>query len=519
MGPRSKDTVWTAKECLRLQAARGALLFVTTLGSPAGGGAVPPSPAPPGGFGVEEAVRTALARSPDIRVAAWKAEGDRGVLLAAAAPFDLQLDTSIKAGQQHTSEPGASTETASGTYGLGLRKQLRSGLLLNPELGLAQASPRAPAGTTVNSGSVRLNLVLPLAKDRWGALTAAPERAARSTHEASLLEERHAAFRLAYATAIAYWDYVATLKRLTVFESSEARAQRMVEETQVLVEAEERTRADLIQVQGNLALKRGLRIVAEQAVTEARYELGTAMGLSAAESAALPPATTDFPAQGRGSATADGLLALSRAHRADLAAADKSVRAVQTLHDAARNDLRPRLDLLVGAGYGGLETGGGVGPFFAGAYRNVPGLDASVEVRWQFPTANAAARGRLLESTAALEQQRLARDDLERRIGAGVLLAADSLRRGESEIEAAAEAIRLLETTVQSEVRKFQLGESTLFDVILAQDSLTTAMLARITAERGLAVGIVRLRFETGTLLDGATGPPAVDLASLTTPP
>jgi outer membrane protein TolC len=71
---------------------------------------------------------------------------------------------------------------------------------------------------------------------------------------------------------------------------------------------------------------------------------------------------------------------------------------------------------------------------------------------------------------------------------------------------------------VQSEQRKFQLGVSTLFDVIQAADGLTSAMLTDITSRRSHAVAIATLRFETATLLE--PGPsPGLAAAALMTPP
>jgi outer membrane protein len=83
------------------------------------------------------------------------------------------------------------------------------------------------------------------------------------------------------------------------------------------------------------------------------------------------------------------------------------------------------------------------------------------------------------------------------------------------------EAVRLLSSTGQAEKSKFQLGVSTLFDVIQAEDALTSALLGEIQSQRNYAVAIVSLRYQSGTLVAGDEGeaPGTVDAAGLQTPP
>ena len=76
-------------------------------------------------------------------------------------------------------------------------------------------------------------------------------------------------------------------------------------------------------------------------------------------------------------------------------------------------------------------------------------------------------------------------------------------------------AVRLHQTIVQNEQRKFQLGVSTLFDVMQAEDGLTSAMLGEMPAARVTRVAMATLRFQTGTLLTADTRGPAVDVANL----
>ena len=81
----------------------------------------------------------------------------------------------------------------------------------------------------------------------------------------------------------------------------------------------------------------------------------------------------------------------------------------------------------------------------------------------------------------------------------------------------AREAVRLSERSVVTEQEKFRLGLATLFDAILAEDSLTNARLRRTNAQYRFSAALARFRFESGTLLQTAADAVTADASSMTT--
>ena len=73
----------------------------------------------------------------------------------------------------------------------------------------------------------------------------------------------------------------------------------------------------------------------------------------------------------------------------------------------------------------------------------------------------------------------------------------------------AREAVRLYRSAVASEQQKLRLGMSTFFDVLFVEDELSNALLSEVSAQARYAEALVRLRFETGTLLPDEGCPPA----------
>ena len=477
--------------------------------------------APGTGIDIVEAVRSTLALNPSVRLAVQSVEAARGGHLVDSAIFDLQLSSNGSARRTHTTDAvGAEALQRQYAYSLGASRLFRNGVSLQQSLSLSRTGlSTQPGAAALNTSSVGLTASVPLLRDRAGVSSAAAERAALLDLESSRLSLRHTTARVVLSAVTAYWDYLSAQRRLEVFRGSEERARSTVEQTRALVQAEERTPADLTQVLGNLASKKATRISAEQGVVDARQQLGLAMGLPAEAIPSLPAAATDFP-EPRGDVSPDAvLIARALAGRADLLAAENDLRAAEALLQGAKSDLRPRLDLTAGTGYTAVDGGLGWGNFVGPLFRESPKLDASLALSFQFPTANSRARGRLLASSAAHEQQRILREDLARSIESAVSVAVQALRRASEGTLESAEAARLSASTVQAEQRKFELGVSTLFDVIQAQDGLTSALLSDIQSRRNYAVAVSTLRFQAGLLVQGEPEAPAVDGPSLLTPP
>lgn len=469
-----------------------------------------------GGITLQAALDSVLEHGTELQLGERQLRIGEGALLAARAPFDARLTTALSTERSNGAASGASrvatpVHTTTIASSVALPKRFRSGVVVTPRVDIERSDVAGIPGALTSRASVGLDAMIPLLRDRGGGVVAAAERAAQYVLHASVLEARHAAASSVLAVAVAYWNDLAAEERLEVYRSSELRASRLVDDTRRLVEADERPAADLAQLMANFALKRAVRLTGEQASVEAREQLALAMGVRDDTAYALPRATTSFPdvhpeSTSRDS-SADGRAdRVSPTHalqqRADLAAlrARRDATAVQM--GAARNGLLPRLDLSMGLGYQGLSSDRGVGGALSSLYRNVPGLDASVQLSYELPLASLAARGDALRSEAAYDQVRIREAELVHQISSGVRVAHAALRHGRDALLASRAAVALSREAVENEKRKFQLGMSTLFDVILAEDALTNARLGEIAGQQAYAVAIARLRYETGAIID-----------------
>jgi outer membrane protein TolC len=138
-----------------------------------------------------------------------------------------------------------------------------------------------------------------------------------------------------------------------------------------------------------------------------------------------------------------------------------------------------------------------------------------VKLQYRLPVSNAEARGRAIQHGAALEQSRIQQESLRAEIATGVRLAVEALGRGVLTATEADSAVAMYGLMVENERTKHRLDAATLFDVIMAEDALTGALLARVSARLAYARALADLRFETGTLVTVVDGRATVRAADL----
>lgn len=476
--------------------------------------AVPARAQQPEGLTLDEVLRTTLSANAAVQTAAWEVERQAAGVRAARGAFDPQVTAALSSFDERNpafgtqGAPGVIQSASTVTYSLGVDQPFRSGLVVSPSLSFSRLDAVGQASGPSNQAVASLGMTLPLLRGRGGGLAAAGERSAQTLHGASAAELRFRRSQALLDATEAYWDYVAAHARLEVLRQTEARSTRLVEQTRRLVEADERPRVDLLPLEANLASRRAARISGERALITARQELGRAMGIAPGDVLRLPPPATDFPdGPGAGGIAADsGLVRRALAERADLEAARRRRDAAHDLLAGYRAEARPRLDLTLTLGYQGLEAGDELGRWISPFYSELGGMHTRLELTYGMPLRNRLAGGRLQQSAAEEQQAALAYAELARQVELDAAVALETLRLSADELAQFGEAARLHELALDSEQRRYQLGTSTIFDIINAEEGLTSATLAEIDARSRFAVSLARLRHVTGTLLgeDGA---------------
>ncbi|MYA43158.1 MAG: TolC family protein [Gemmatimonadetes bacterium] len=491
---------------------RNLLVFPALLASVSGvraqeGDSIPDADATPATLSLEYVLNATLAHSFPIERKNLRRRARQGELQATAGMLDSRFTTSmsrardVRAGVASSGLDGPALEQNTTAYRVTMERTLRSGITVAPQVQVSHLAVNA--GTPYSTASVRLDFAVPLLRNRGGSLIRSSQTTVTRLLDADTHSYLHARSAAVLAALTAYWRYVASFARLEVQRASAKRALDLVRETEVLVGADERPPADLNHVRGNLAVKRGAVLAAEQDVVVSRADLGLVMGIPREQvfqlqhpAEALPrpaPVSTGEPPQ--------SLVTLALQNRADLAAAGALTRASAVVEEAARQESRRGLDLFLSTGYTGIGQGHGYDPLYSSLVSNVRGLNMSIGLQWEARFSNDHALGNVLTRSAQHEEARIAEQDLARQVEVHVEVGIEGVQRSSRSVMEVAEAVRLSRTTVENERIKHRLGSATLFDVILAEDNLTSALLAEVAAQLKYAIALADLRYQTATLL------------------
>lgn len=310
---------------------------------------------------VEAAAQSAVRQHPAVAAAAREIEAAQADLRGAAGPFDTVLSAAL--GHRHETTPlDAATRLAVGDssmdvetthYSFGVDKTLRFGTQIGGLVELSRIGTSGP-GAAVGRATVLATVVQPLLLGRGEDVVAVEELAGEHMVDAT----REAALRVAdahaTAAALGYWALVATRDALLVEQEAERRAQRVADEIDVLIAADERPAADRVQIAAWVAERTAARMAAEGAVAQAWTALRTAMGLDAAAPAEAELPADPLPRLDAGSlpprATWAALAEAAPGQRPDYRALLAAAAGTRSRLVAARRSGEPRLDLAVNLG-------------------------------------------------------------------------------------------------------------------------------------------------------------------------
>lgn len=450
------------------------------------------------------------------------AQEDRGDLL-----MDLQSDQETLAKLGSTPEE---TENYFGLFSVEYSKPLRSGITLGPDFQYTLSGNRYVGKPVdifrgglgvedVYRGELGFNFSMPLGRGFGKVATAADERAARFTLDASRENLSHVGSSTVLSTALAYWDLVSAQERVAVLEDLVGIQDRLVDLTGVLIQADEIPRTENARVGARRAEIQSQLESARRSEESARVALADALGLSVDALAEAPRAADAFPTipEDADAAALDlaSLIAGALDQRADYRAGQLLVDSTEALLAAAQANLKPIVDLDTRIWYtavGENDAKGALTNRLVG-----PSYNLALSVEWPF--ANNVQEGRLLQARSRNERQQIATEDLARRIRSSVVELVTTLQQTVAQARYSDAAASKYQESLDAEIELFQAGSSTLIDTLLTEQRLTEARLSRVTVRQLYAQLLAQLRFVTGTLISDTGDGAMVEESTLLTLP
>jgi len=458
-----------------------------------------------------QAVGTALATHPDIRALQQDILGVQGDLEREQGRFDPVIR--IGSGFDHSETPQSeSLETDRLRWDkvsieLEVSKKLENGIVLSPNLTLASLKEPETYSKTQNTADLFFSVEIPLMQGKGRAVTMAGVLAAEKEHEAVVHRMHHRASVTIRTAAEAFWEYKYASARLNLLKQFEKNMESAVQNTRELILARELASGEFTRIEAELQVRVLARMEGEQTLEAARYTLGLAMGIDADQASKLPSPANDFivppDLQTTTKIGTDPLVLMAMEYRKDRLDLAAQVQAEKIRFHASADTLRPQIDLIVRAGYSGLTENGFSSDAIPFPGDSDSGASIGAGVNFVLPWHNHESRGKFIRQKSEYQKAKIRFDDLDRQITSGVRMVVLDYTSCTARLNRAKNMVMLRDKTLANEREKMRLGFSTLSDVLDADKSFVEARLSELSLGRDSSTAIVRLAYETGTLVKG----------------
>lgn len=455
-----------------------------------------------------------------------------GVIPLSNGPAIPQYDPILSAqvNAQHLTTPETSTVGTGSNWlaqntvnaGAGVNVGFSPGTQLNVNFDNSRFSTDA-ARYTYNpfvTSSLGFTITQPLLQGFGISLNKRFIRIARNSQKVADLVFRQQVMDTVAGVARLYTDLVSLNEDVKVKEQSLRLAERLYEDNRNQVDQGTQAPIEVTRANAAVAASKQALITAEGLVRQQELIIKTAMtrrGLDDERVLAariVPMDALGVPDQ-ETSAALSALVAEALRNRPDLAGARLQVENSQISLKGSLNAIKPQLNLvgtvqnsgmagdrnpLVGVISGNVTPGGygtALGQIFR---RDYPTYEIGLQLT--LPVRNQVARADAVRDTLQVRQAQIRRQQLEDQVRLEVADAEESLREARAAYEAAVEARRLQEQSVNVEQQTFAVGLSTNLLVIQYEDYLAQARSTEVAAKGAYVKAKIALQRAAGTILD-----------------
>ncbi|HEY1497063.1 MAG TPA: TolC family protein [Candidatus Solibacter sp.] len=345
-------------------------------------------------------------------------------------------------------------------------------------------------------------------------------RIARNSQKVANLVFRQQVIDTVSGIARLYTDLVSLNEDVKVKQEALRLAERLYQDNKNQVEQGTQAPIEVTRANAAVAVSRQALIVAQGLVRQQELIVKTAItrgGLSNPQLAAahiIATDTLDVPERENGAQLAD-LFGEALRNRPDLEGAGIQVENSEISLEGSLNALKPQLDLIGIMENSGLAgdlnpaAGPPTGSVNVGGFGTVQGQifrrnfpTYGVGLQLTLPLRNRVAQADAVRDELQVRQAEVRRQQLQDQVMLEVADAAESLRQARASYEAAVEARRLQEESVDVEHQTFAVGLATNLTVIQFENFLAQARSTEVASKGAYIKARIALQRATGSTLD-----------------
>lgn len=487
-----------------------------------------------------DAITTAVEKNSNVRIYKSLEKAAAAGELSAKAQFDPNFKASVNRSSEYTplSESQKKSYRSMGSpdftklrqsllsYNVNYERRYRSGTLISPSITVSSSETNTPRNDQpYSTAKIQFSLTKPLAQGKNPEVNAVYEKTSRIESEGASLDKLYAVSQVIRGAISSYWNYAYSYKALKIAEGSKKRAEKLYNDTKLLVENFESPAAELDQLVASLNQKDSDCEKASQSLLQSRNELKLAMGLEINSSVVIGPPADFFPVDYIVKNTFEtellikSLVGMAEANRKDYLAAKKRLESFKFLIPAARDAMKPQLDLQFSAGYSGRKDDKSASAIISSLVNDVPGANVSAIINYTVPIGQKSARAEIIKQEEQFNQAKIKTDEIMRTFIINIQTQANSVASLNSRYKKMVESGRLYEKALQNEKEKNRMGASTLMDIVNIEDRLGQAELALEGAVLEYASAVLNLRFESGCLGNMGTAECEIKMEDIITMP
>lgn len=403
----------------------------------------------------------------------------------------------------------------------GLRKGFSSGAQLGMSFDNSLQSLNSPriSYSPFTTSALGLTFTQPLFRGFGSSLNRRFIRIAEN--ENKIVDElfRQQLMATVYGVIRLYYDFVALNEDLRVKEQTLEFAQKLQSDARAQVEEGTAAQVELVRANAQVLsakqeLERARGLVEEQQAILKNVLSRRGTGDAVIRDVTIVPTeslgTPELPVR-----PIEDLIAEALQSRPDVSLAQLQVQNVIISLEGSRNAVKPQIDLVgtvqnagLAGDPNGLATGipdaafvGGYGSALGQVFRrNYPVYGAGIQI--DLPIRNRVAQADLARDQIQLRQAEIRTQQLRNQVRLEVEDATIAMRRARASWEAASEARKLQEQSLELELARFEAGVSTQFLILQYQSYVAQARSSEIAGRTAFAKARAALQRATGSLLD-----------------